>query len=441
MANDKLDFVLFLLTNLPGFFGQLLVNKIKAIVHSFTYRGPTDKPKTVAVIGGSFAGIQLARRLTQTLPTGWRVVLVERNSHLNYSFNFPRFSVVPGHERSAFIPYDAVFADALPGISRFVQGTVTGLTTTAVQLNAPSGESSTIPYDVVVLATGSASRPPAKLLAAADRDAACAELQALQQRIQKAQNVAIVGGGAVGVELATDIKTYGSKDGEEAKKVTLVHSREQLMNRFHPRLHEHVLATLKQLDIRVVLGQRPEVQLASDTSVPAGTAGLAGTLRFADGHEESFDCVLVCTGMTPNSGVIKDLAPGAIAPSGEISVAPTLQVVDSSAGSAGKPLANVFALGDVAASGGPKMARAAFSQTEVVVANILALARGQAAKKVYVVNAIEGSIKLSLGKDNSAMFLDDGKGRTALMAMGGLPEDMEIKKGWMLVGAKYPKEL
>lgn len=58
---------------------------------------------------------------------------------------------------------------------------------------------------------------------------------------------------------------------------------------------------------------------------------------------------------------------------------------------------NIFALGDVAETGGPKMARAGLLQAEVVRSNILSLIAGGKLKE-YRPIALEGSLKLSLGK-------------------------------------------
>ncbi|OAA63687.1 FAD-dependent pyridine nucleotide-disulfide oxidoreductase [Niveomyces insectorum RCEF 264] len=439
---DKLRLAALVVTYVAGFVGTALARTLRAYLHRWTYKGPTDHPRTVVVLGGSFAGMQLVRRLGDTLPTGWQAVLVERNSHFNYSFSFPRFAVVPGHERLAFIPYPLMFASAPPGIVRLVQGEVKAVTATEIVL--ASGE--TIPYDIAVVATGSAQRPPAKLLGAADRDTACAELRALQDRIGRARTVAVLGGGAVGVELATDIKTFAGvvagrhkgKTGEgnellADKEVTLVHSREQLLNRFGSRLHTHTLEVLKKIGIRVVLGQRPSVVYASDA--PDAMVGGPGTLRYADGREEVYDCVLLCTGLTPNSALLKDLCPGALnAASGAINVTPSLHVFDDKTKA---NLPNVFAFGDVAETGGAKMARASFMQAEVVVANVLATIAGRPLTAHYVPDAIEGSIKLTLGKDHSVIYMDQNNSKSILLAKGGEKEDMDVKRAWQFFGAKY----
>src|SRR4051812_42116900 len=43
------------------------------------------------------------------------IVWIERNSHLNYVFAFPRFGVLPGHKNAAaYIPYNGIVTGASP---------------------------------------------------------------------------------------------------------------------------------------------------------------------------------------------------------------------------------------------------------------------------------------------------------------------------------------
>ncbi|KAJ1029916.1 hypothetical protein NDA16_000832 [Ustilago loliicola] len=68
--------------------------------------------QNVVVLGGSYGGMHAATVLAQKLPPTHRVILIERNSHFNHLYVFPRFSVLPGHEHKAFIPYSSIFKDA-----------------------------------------------------------------------------------------------------------------------------------------------------------------------------------------------------------------------------------------------------------------------------------------------------------------------------------------
>ena len=75
-------------------------------------------------------------------------------------------------------------------------------------------------------------------------------------KVSRSKGLVIIGGGAVGVQMATDAKEwYPEKD------VVLVHSRMQVMNRFHPKLHEIVMERAKELDLDVQLGSRVVVPI------------------------------------------------------------------------------------------------------------------------------------------------------------------------------------
>ncbi|KAK0543834.1 hypothetical protein OC846_006269 [Tilletia horrida] len=68
--------------------------------------------KNVVVLGGSYGGMHAATVLASKLPPSHRVILVDRNSHFNHLYVFPRFSILPGHEHKAFIPYTSIFKNA-----------------------------------------------------------------------------------------------------------------------------------------------------------------------------------------------------------------------------------------------------------------------------------------------------------------------------------------
>ncbi|KAF2441074.1 FAD/NAD(P)-binding domain-containing protein [Karstenula rhodostoma CBS 690.94] len=337
MVSDYILLALHIFRVLPEFAATIIRQRISNFFHGRSYKAlPDDHVKNVVVIGGSFGGYQAVKRLTETLPTGYRVVLVEKNSHLNYVFAFPRFSVVTGNEQDAFIPYSGLSKGALEGIFHHVQDTAMDVTERFVELK--NGEK--FEYEYLVIATGTSSRLPSKVASTESRDAQ-QELRGMQEKIQHAERIAIVGGGAVGVELASDIKDfYPDKD------VTLVHSRAQLLNSFGSRLHNHIVKTLTDMGVTLQLNVRPK--FSSQTNV----------LKFANGEEKEYDLVL-----------LDDRFP------------------------------HIFAFGDVAATGGPKMGRAALFQAEIVIENIRKLIKRSKSLSTYKPNiALEGAIKLTLGK-------------------------------------------
>lgn len=266
-----LDFVKLI----ASFVARLVVQKTQSIIHRFTYR-PSSDPLNVIVVGGSFAGCLAAQRLAHTLPTGYRVVLVEKHSHFHYTFSFPRNAVFSGREHHAFIAYDGLAAGAPEGVFHQIGDEVTEVG----EKNITTSGGASLDYDYLVVATGASQPPPARLHAST-KDDAIVELQELQQRIEKAHRIAVVGGGAVGVELATEIK-----DKYPHKQITLIHSRKQLLPRFGPKLHEHVLAKLREQGIEVLLGEKPTL------SDDAGQILRETNLVFSDGEKKIFDLVV-----------------------------------------------------------------------------------------------------------------------------------------------------
>ncbi|KAL5391428.1 hypothetical protein DPSP01_001296 [Paraphaeosphaeria sporulosa] len=414
MISDYIHLALTILGFLPKFAATLLLQRISALAHRRTYKAlPEDQIKNVVVVGGSFGGYKAVQRLAATLPTGYRVVLVEKNSHLNYVFSFPRFSVLKGHEQDAFIPYSGLSKGAPEGIFRHVQDTVTEVTERFVELK--SGEK--LRYEYLVIATGTSSRLPSKVVSTDSRDAEH-ELRGMQDEIQQARRIAIVGGGAVGVELASDIKDFYPE-----KEVTLVHSRAQLLSSFGPRLQNHVAETLTDMGIILRLNARPK--FSSQTS----------TLHFENGEEEAYELIIPCTGQQPNSGIISAMSPASISKeTSHIQVKPTLQVADDM-------FPRIFAFGDVAATGGTKMARAAIFQSEVVLDNIHKMIKGSKDLSTYTPNVVfESAIKLTLGKTRVALYMHKENGREILVSANFGAEEGDAKKQWAFFGADV-KEL
>ncbi|MCO5550072.1 hypothetical protein L7F22_003551 [Adiantum nelumboides] len=85
----------------------------------------------------------------------------------------------------------------------------------------------------------------------------------IQARVKASQEIVLVGGGALGVEFATDIKSVYPD-----KKVTLIHSRKQLLPNFDEEVHKVALKRLQELGVDAVLGER----LALTEGCPRGSS-------------------------------------------------------------------------------------------------------------------------------------------------------------------------
>ncbi|ETS61384.1 hypothetical protein PaG_04411 [Moesziomyces aphidis] len=363
--------------------------------------GAAAKQSTIAVVGGSYVGMRLAQALLPVLPPSHRIVVVEANSHFHHLFTFPRFAVLHrGGEEKALVPY----THALDGAQNAAIVHAKALSVHADPTNPQRGllkldrnheGADTIEFDYLAIATGTQLRRPWSLPSqhtepAKAKAEAVQTLREYQDAVKAAQNIVIVGGGAVGVQVACDIaELYPG-----TKNVTVLHSRTQLMNKFHPDLHAVVADRFAQRGVHTHLGSRVVVP---SSGFPSFSQGQTFDVELQNGDKVKADLVLMCTGQTPRSELLASYAPDAITSDGFINVQPTMQVSTTA------PLARrMFALGDVANSGASKTVRAASGQIDVIKSNILALIQGNTQLQTFTPGP--SGIHLSLGLYESIKF-------------------------------------
>ncbi|KAK5034635.1 hypothetical protein LTS07_000539 [Exophiala sideris] len=365
--------------------------RIQASIHQWTYRAVAD-PKNVVVIGGSFAGFFLAKQLAQSLPTGYKAIVIEKHSHYHFTWNFPRISVISGHTQNAFIPYPTQPSLAPVGAYSFRQGEVVEIEPNQVTL----ADGSSIPFEYLAITTGSQARYPAEL-DANDKPGCMKFFEARQVRIKSAESIVIVGGGAAGVELAGDIKSKYLQ-----KSVTLVHSRKQLLNNFDSGLHDVAKKALEEMDVDLCLGERVIAGLDSED---------ATEVVLQSGKRLECDALAF---------------PSSVAPNGYIRVEPTFQVK-------GAPR-NIFACGDVVDLPGPKLGRAAAMQGMFVAENIVRSIKGQTLR-AYTPGIMDNSIELTLGLGKNVMYLNDGS--TGMGFSKKVTDlDMHAAQNWKMLDMK-----
>ncbi|GAA5842837.1 hypothetical protein JCM9279_003999 [Rhodotorula babjevae] len=323
--------------------------------------------KHVVVVGGSYVGLAVAQELLK-LDQPPTVTVVERNEHFAHLFAYPRFAIASGSEHKAFVP----FSPMLPSPHRILRANALSLapSTRTLTLDRPvpgigaEPASHELAYDALVLATGTKLSPPGTMPGKGDKAEGVKYLQSIQGELEKAGEVVIVGGGAVGVQMACDLAVlYPAKRGH----ITLVQSR-RLMPRFHPALHDLVQRRFDDLGVQTVLGVRAEVP---EGGYEALNERGGGTVRLTDGREVRADYVIHALGQSPNSQLLSSSLPSAILSSSYIRVSPSLLVAPTSPSEAAAVAHRIFALGDVADSGAPKAARpAVMGQAPLVARNI-----------------------------------------------------------------------
>lgn len=168
--------------------------------------GSDERTRNIVIVGANFAGYRVAQIIAKNLSprSPYRVVVVEPNSHFHFTWVLPRFCVVKGHEHKAFIPYGGYLDGVIEGAYRWIQDKVIDIDRTAVRLQ---GSEESIPYEFLVIATGAGVQDglPSRVNST-EKAEGIKRLQGMQKRLESANTVVVVGGGAAGVEVATDAK-------------------------------------------------------------------------------------------------------------------------------------------------------------------------------------------------------------------------------------------
>ena len=291
--------------------------------------------------------------------------------------------VVEGFEDQLVYPLDRVFPQGSP--SRVVRGWATGASPAAKTVTyqplsaaaAPAGDAVALQYDYLILACGASNT--VAWHGSDSQGAFKGRLRAIRSALAAAPAVLVAGGGAVGIELAGEIKHVHA-----AATVVLATSASALLANDAQATPRMVAATAGAVaaagielraGVRVEglaeLGARADVRVLAPGVYAAATPGGTFAVRVG-GSELSVGVAIAALGSAPCTGWLKggELA-SALDAAGYIRVGRTYQVAGH---------ACVFAVGDACATEA-REAKGVFraeDQAATAARNCAALARGGA---------------------------------------------------------------
>ncbi|KAH6905159.1 hypothetical protein BKA70DRAFT_1293604 [Coprinopsis sp. MPI-PUGE-AT-0042] len=265
--------------------------------------GPTANrsTKTVVVLGAAYGGCRAAQILAAGLPEDWRLIVIDRNSSLSKLtsadvYVMPRFAVLPGHEYKSMVPYTGIFATPTRSPNHIVlKAHVVSMRPGHVTLSKSFPEygfpSETIPFDFCLYSLGAHLPAPVDLWGTNPWSSVADGLNGsrhVRKVTEKAPTVLVVGGGALGVQFATDIKAV------------------------HPATK--VRKTLETQEVDLILGERLDlssVDLSTNSGKKTNAKGQR-IVRTVTGREIAADLLLLCVGQTPNSAILAAMDPSTV---------------------------------------------------------------------------------------------------------------------------------
>ncbi|KAK9479372.1 hypothetical protein V1514DRAFT_278546 [Lipomyces japonicus] len=333
----------------------------------------------VVVVGGGIFGLGLIAALIKSYSS------LKDKAHVTLITDREEYVYLPANLRNAVTdiselyirPYSKLFTK-VPDFGTLKVAKVTNILDKGKTVVLESGES--IKADILVLATGSNHSPPSDAIGV-NRKEIFQFFADQRAKIKSASTIVILGGGAVGSELAAEIGDVY----KDQKRIILVHSKDlPLSNIYLYSFREKVANILDKLGVTTIF---------NSTGVDNGDGTVTITHKPTAQHSEksetiSADIVFHALTPTPNTGFVAENFKNS---KGQVIVKPTFQTLESD---------HVFALGDINDIVEVKQAAKSLSAIPIAAANVISVINGQAASKTYK-PSLE-AIGLLLGRRHAA---------------------------------------
>ncbi|KAF9471447.1 FAD/NAD(P)-binding domain-containing protein [Pholiota conissans] len=338
----------------------------------------STKPQNIVIVGGGGAGIATWNALSTRLDAKkHNLILVTSRPFFTHLPAGHRMAVTSkGHlEDCALMPLGEKFNT---GNKKLIVASVTSIVDQDQQggyVVLDNGEK--VEYSILILAPGTRWEGPLDL--PNTKAEAVEVLNTWRSRFAKAENIVLVGGGAVGLELAGEIKDIGPK-----KNVTIVHAQSLYLNNTYPeKYRKYIVKQFAARGINAMLGEYVDDLEIKD-----------GCVVTRSGKKIAADLVVPTRGGRPNTKFIASLGPDVLTPSGNVKVGQTLQLVNHP---------RIFAAGDVINWEEQKQFAKTAGHANVIKENVLILLGLSKKKPVLYKGAIE-MIVVTNGKYGGAGY-------------------------------------
>ncbi|ODH52850.1 hypothetical protein GX48_01044 [Paracoccidioides brasiliensis] len=265
--------------------------------------------KKVVIVGGSWAGIKTAHAILKSIPNA-KVKLINPSAVHFFNIAAPRILAKP----KAFAPekylssipelfkkYDTELFSFVHGVARSINVDDKTVTVDAIGADDDESRDLVIPFDYLVIASGSTTKAtlgqdsilaPFKATASDDLQHA---IEQGQQTLSEAKTVVIGGAGAVGVEFAGELaEAFQSK---QDTSITLLTRTDRILPGLKPSASQNAYDILSRLGVKV----RTSVTVAGASQDPTSKKW---NITLEDGEILTADAYVSTTGVIPNNSFI-----------------------------------------------------------------------------------------------------------------------------------------
>lgn len=331
--------------------------------------------KTFVILGGSFGAKTAAEWALENLPD-YKVIMISLSDKFLAVPSTVRLVAQPEMISKAQFSIPETYGKKYPSKKfEFVKATVTGVDTKNKTVSLSNGQSP-LNYDVLVVATGSKTPAPYYKLNSSWEETESA-IRDASKSISAAKNIAVIGGGPTAIETAAEIaEKYGKS--ADRKSITLFSGKQSpMLETLGKSRSQTIVKRLQKMGVNVAF---EFVEILNDH-----------VLVHSDGTEETYDLIILGTGVKPNSGFfpVKDDA-------GYIPVDSYLRV---------QGLSNVYAVGDIVAQSPKTIFDLLYGQKKVLHATLKHdLISSSSKLHKYDPEAHKKSIAITLGTQGGVGF-------------------------------------
>jgi nitrite reductase (NADH) large subunit len=239
----------------------------------------------LVVVGNGMAGVACVEQILR-YRHDFEITIIGDETHVNYN-RILLSSVLAGEKSADDIVLNDIDWYRSNNIEPRLGVRVTGIDTAAHMITGSDG--STMPFDKLILATGSSAFVPP--VPGADKENVHVfhtldDTRALLEKSWPGRKAAVIGGGLLGLEAARGLKVQGCD-------VTVVHLADTLMERqLDPTGGAYLARKMENMGVRVLLGRQTRALLGN---------GHVEGLQFNSGEELEAELVVIAAGIKPNA--------------------------------------------------------------------------------------------------------------------------------------------
>ena len=256
------------------------------------------KKMQLVMVGNGMAGVRTLEELLKIAPDLYEITIFGAEPHPNYN-RILLSPVLAGEQTLEQIVLNDWAWYAEHGITLHAGCTVTEVNRArrTVQAVRGTGETISVPYDRLILATG--SNPFMLPIPGKDLDGVLAyrdiaDTQAMIDAAAQYRHAVVIGGGLLGLEAANGLMKRGMQ-------VTVVHAGEWLLDRqLDPTAGQMLQKALQERGMAFLMQAQTEALLGN-------AAGRVQAVRFKDGSEIPAVLVVMAVGIRPNTALAESM--------------------------------------------------------------------------------------------------------------------------------------